>query len=69
MSFNLKLEDWMKVGKGFLIASAGAGLTYLGQFITGTDFGVITPMVVAGFSVLVNYIRKIGVNVDSSVEK
>ena len=61
MSFNLSIENWGKVGKGLLIAMGGAGLTYLGQFVTGGDFGALTPVIVAGFSVLVNYLRKIGI--------
>lgn len=69
MSFNLKGEDWVKVGKGLLIAMGGAGLTYLGQFVTGADFGALTPVVVAGFSVLVNYMRKLGIGTSPKVEE
>ena len=43
-----------KVLKGLLIASAGAALTYLAQEIPNIDFGVYTPVAVAGFSALVN---------------
>jgi hypothetical protein len=69
MSFNLNVEDWGKVGKGLLIAVGGAALTYLGQFVTGSDFGEMTPIVVAGFSVLVNYMRKIGVSTTPKIEE
>lgn len=60
MTLNLTKENWVKVGKGLLIAMTGAGLTYLGEFVSGTDFGDLTPLIVAGFSVLVNYVRKLG---------
>jgi hypothetical protein len=69
MSFNLNGEDWGKVGKGLLIAMGGAGLTYLGQFITGADFGALTPIIVAGFSVLVNYMRKVGIGTTPKIEE
>ena len=49
----------MKVLKGALIAAGGAGLTYLMQFVNGSEFGALTPIVVAGMSVLVNYFRKV----------
>ncbi len=60
MTFLLSKAEWISVGKGLLIAVAGATATYLTQLaVSGDfDFGPTTPMVVAGFSVLVNYIRK-----------
>ena len=69
MSFNLNVEDWGKVGKGLLIAMGGAGLTYLGQYIIGADFGALTPIIVAAFSVLVNYMRKVGIGSKVEEEK
>ncbi len=61
MSEKLKISknDFVKVGKGALIAGAGAVLTYLTSAITTLDFGEYTPLVVAGFSVLVNLLRKL----------
>lgn len=59
MKLNLDKTDWGKVAKGALIAGGGAALTYLSSWVSGTDFGVWTPIVVAGLSVLVNYFRKV----------
>ena len=56
--FSLNMADWMKVGKGALIASAGAGLTYLSANVMGAEFGMYTPIVVAGWSIFVNLARK-----------
>jgi hypothetical protein len=60
MKLNLNATDWGKVIKGALIAGGGAALTYLSSWASGTEFGVWTPVVVAGLSVLVNYLRKAG---------
>lgn len=59
MNFNLSQENWLKVGKGVLIAMAGAGLTYMSEFASGVDFGMLTPVVVSAFSVAVNFLRKL----------
>lgn len=61
MSKKLKISktDLVKVGKGALIAGAGAVLTYLTSAITTLDFGEYTPLVVAGFGILVNLLRKL----------
>jgi hypothetical protein len=56
--FSLNVADWLKIGKGALIASAGAGLTYLSANVMGTDFGMYTPVVVAGWSIFVNLAKK-----------
>ena len=47
-----------KVGKGVLIAGAGAILTFLAEAIPGIDFGSWTPAVVAFSSILINTIRE-----------
>ena len=52
-------EALVKVGKGALIAGAGAALTYLLEAVPGLDLGQSTPIVVALLSVLVNVIRKL----------
>ena len=52
--------DWKKVGKGFLIAIGGAGMTYLSQWATSADFGTMAPIVTALFAVAVNFFRKLG---------
>ncbi len=46
--------DMKKVGKGFLIAMGGAGLTYIAQTLPTIDFGVWTPTVAALSAVFVN---------------
>lgn len=51
-------EDLIKVGKGALIAGGSAILTYLTSAITSLDFGEYTPIVVAGFGILINFLRK-----------
>ena len=56
--FSLNVADWLKIGKGALIASVGAGLTYLSANVMGADFGMYTPVVVAGWSIFVNIAKK-----------
>lgn len=56
--FSLNSADLKKIGIGFLVALSGAALTYVSQVITSIDFGGWTPIVVAGFSVLSNIVRK-----------
>lgn len=58
MSVLLNKEQWTKIAKGATIAVLGAVATYIAQASTGMDFGQMTPLVVAGLSVLVNYLRK-----------
>ena len=58
MKYQLNKQDSLKIGKGLLIAMAGAGLTYLAEVIPNIDFGEFTPLMVVAFSVLVNAIRK-----------
>jgi len=58
MNFNLSTENWQKVMKGAMIASVGAGLTYLSQALTGMEFGTLTPIITAAMAVLTNIIRK-----------
>lgn len=67
MQFLLTKEQWISIGKGLLIAVGGAVATYL-TTLAGSgelDFGPMTPIVVAGFSVLINYIRKAVENLKS----
>ena len=58
-SGKIDTEGLKKVGRGALIAGAGAILTYLASTIPGVNFGQWTPAVVAGASVLINYLRKL----------
>jgi hypothetical protein len=56
---NISKEDWIKVGKGALIALAGAAITYLPTITGILEFGPWTPVITAGISILVNYLRKL----------
>lgn len=51
-------DELIKVAKGAAVAAAGALLTYVSQWVTGQDFGIYQPAVVAGLSVLANILRK-----------
>lgn len=62
--FSIKSDHWMSVLKGAAIAAGAAVLTYAAQVVGDTDFGTSTPMVVAGVSVVINYLRKVLENVD-----
>lgn len=53
--FQLNKQDMLKVGKGAVIAVSGAFLTYFLQVLPNIDFGSLTPLVVAGLSILVNF--------------
>ena len=50
----MKKEDLISLAKGAGIAAAGAVLTYVSAWVSGADFGTMTPAVVAVFSVLAN---------------
>ncbi len=56
--FQLNSIDWAKIGKGLLIVLAGSALTYLTELIGKINLGEWTPLVVTGWSLLVNIIRK-----------
>jgi len=56
--FQLNWNDMEKIGKGLLIALAGAALTYLTEQIPNIDLGEWTPIVVAIWSVIVNAAKK-----------
>jgi hypothetical protein len=56
--FKIDVVGLKKVGKGALIAGAGAVLTYLVEAVPGIDFGSYTPLVVAVLGILVNFGRK-----------
>lgn len=57
-SFSISKAELISVGKGLLIAIAGAALTYLTQYVSHANFGIYTPIIVAGWSVVVNFARK-----------
>ena len=56
--FSFDEETMKKIGKGALIASVGALLTYIFQTLSNMDFGVYTPIIVAIMSILVNLVRE-----------
>ncbi len=47
-----------KISKGAAIAAGGAALTYLIQSLSGMDYGVYTPMIVALCGVAINTIKE-----------
>lgn len=52
--FTFTKENLIKIAKGAGIAIGGALLTYLAQFISDTDFGQWTPVVVALGGIIIN---------------
>ncbi len=60
--FKLNEEDLRKVFKGLVLAMLGAAATYLSEFVASADFGVYTPLVVAGWGVALNLFRKLVAN-------
>ena len=57
--FPLGKEDFISIGKGALIAAAGAVIVFLGEKLATYNFGDFTPVVVALAAVLVNIGRKL----------
>lgn len=56
--YQLNSDDGKKILIGLVVAVAGAIVTYAADTIPNVDFGVWTPVAVAGFSVLINVLRK-----------
>ena len=52
--FTFTKENLIKIGRGALIACGGALLTYVASYISSTDFGQWTPIVVAVGSMIIN---------------
>ena len=50
-------DKWIKIGKGALIALAGALVIYIPEAVTTVDWGTWTPFAVAVASVVVNALR------------
>lgn len=65
-SFSLSKEDLKKLGMGMLIAISGAVLTYGTEWVSDTSFGLWTPLIVAGWSVAANMLRKFVTNTATS---
>jgi hypothetical protein len=57
--FSLNGVDLLKMGKGLLIAAGGAALTYVSEWASGADFGILTPLITAGLAVVINAFRKL----------
>jgi len=56
--FSLNKRDLTKIAKGAGIALGGAAITYIGQVAGQVNFGVWTPFVVGGISVIINAVQK-----------
>ena len=56
--FTFNKEAGLSVLKGAGIAGLGAVLAYVVEFCGNTDFGELTPVIVALASILVNAARK-----------
>lgn len=56
--FSLNKNDLLKIGKGALIALAGALGTYLLTLTNVVDAGIYTPLLVAGLSIVANTLVK-----------
>jgi hypothetical protein len=54
---SISKEELIKVGKGLVIAMAGAGLTYASSVVTSTDFGKYDLIVAALWSAFINFAR------------
>jgi hypothetical protein len=50
-------DKWYKIGKGALIAMAGALAVYIPEAVNAVEWGTWTPFVVAAASILVNVLR------------
>jgi len=57
-AFKLHRSDWIKLLKSIGLAAAGAAIPILSDFFAGTDFGVVTPVVTAISSVMLNALRR-----------
>lgn len=55
----LPKDKWVGLIEQTLLVASAAALTYLTQHLGKEDFGVYTPAVVAGATILLNYIQKI----------
>ena len=56
--FQLDAADWRKLGSGLLVALVGAAATFLADVSTSLNFGMWSPFIAMGLSVVVNALRK-----------
>lgn len=54
----LNANDWRKIGMGLAMAVVGAILTYVTEALPNVELGSMQPVVMAGWSVLANLVRK-----------
>ena len=57
--YQLIKQDLHKILIGAAMAAAGAGVTYLLEWVVKLDFGDWTPIVVATASIVTNIARKV----------
>jgi hypothetical protein len=57
--WSLNKEDLKKIAIGAAMALIGALLSYLTEIVGQIDLGQWTPVVVSGWSILANVIRKL----------
>jgi len=57
-SFELNKDDLKSLGRGAVIALAGALIVFLTDVVAGLNFGAFTPFAVALSAVVVNFLRK-----------
>jgi hypothetical protein len=51
-------KDFKSLAIGLGITLAGAALTYLTEYVTKTDFGQWTPIIVTVWALIVNTVKK-----------
>lgn len=56
--YTLDTFDWKKVLIGAGVAATGALLTYITQVVTNLEPGIYTPLIVSGWSIVANIVRK-----------
>jgi len=55
----LILKDLQSLAIGLGIALAGSALTYISEWVLKCDYGEMTPVIVAVWSVIANALRKL----------
>lgn len=55
--FTFTKDNFVSLGRGLLMALAGAVMTYLSTYVAGHDFGSWTPVITFAWSTLANAAR------------
>lgn len=63
----LPANNWQSLGLHAGLVALAAGLTYVSEHMSGQDFGQYTALIVAGTTIILNYINKVIANDGSSV--